>query len=180
MCTPGSHSQTWPIPFCRSKIHILPEMAPEGQHLVTEHNCSQQRESLSDSRISNGCRNAAFRADLYIRDLIRHKSHYFPVTFVVFSQFVLSVEAERLKAALFSASGIRLLIPRKKIISNPAPGWSSYTCRQSQQQECEFLGCSAGPWEQGWQRPVLFGNICILCCAHTSKNLPVPLHYHQE
>lgn len=101
MCTPGSHSQTWPIPFCRSKIHILPEMAPEGQHLVTEHNCSQQRESLSDSRISNGCRNAAFRADLYIQDLIRHKSHYFPVTFVVFSQFVLSVEAERLKAAVF-------------------------------------------------------------------------------
>lgn len=63
-----------------------------------------------------------FRADLYIRDLIRHKLHYFPVPFVVFSQFVLSVEGERLKAALFSASGIRLLIPRKKIISNPAPG----------------------------------------------------------
>lgn len=64
-----------------------------------------------------------FRADLYIRDLIRHKLHYFPVPFVVFSQFVLSVEGERLKAALFSASGIRLLIPRKKIISNPAPGF---------------------------------------------------------
>lgn len=63
-----------------------------------------------------------FRADLYIRDLIRHKLHYFPVPFVVFSQFVLSVEAERSKAALFSASGIRLLIPKKKIISNPAPG----------------------------------------------------------
>lgn len=39
----------------------------------------------------------------------------------VFPWFVLSVEAERLKEALFSASGIRLLIPRKKIISNPAP-----------------------------------------------------------
>lgn len=63
-----------------------------------------------------------FRADLYIGDLIRHKLHHFPVPFVVSSQFVLSVEDERLKAALFSASGIRLLRPRKKIISNPASG----------------------------------------------------------
>lgn len=46
----------------------------------------------------------------------------FPVPFVVFSQFVLSVEDERLKAALFSASGIRLLRLKMKIISNPASG----------------------------------------------------------
>lgn len=63
-----------------------------------------------------------FKADLHIQDLIRHKLHCFPVPFVVFSQFVISVETEKLKVALFSASGIRLLIPRKKIISNPVPG----------------------------------------------------------
>lgn len=61
---PGSHCQTWPIPFCRSKIHILPEMAPEGQHLVTQHNCSKQRESPSDSRISKAAGMLHVAADI--------------------------------------------------------------------------------------------------------------------
>lgn len=55
-----THATAKPGPFpSADQRSILPEMAPQGQHLETEHNCSKQRENLSDSRIPNGCRKAA-------------------------------------------------------------------------------------------------------------------------
>lgn len=100
--TPGVHPWVVLPNLAHSLLQIKdpPGMAPQGS-TWWQNTTALKRESLSDSRVSAGMWQQTARADLYSWDLIKHKLSYFPVPFVVISEFVLSVEAERLKKQLY-------------------------------------------------------------------------------
>lgn len=60
MCNTGSCCQTWPISFCRSKIQIMLEIAPEG-HLFDDktHPALNRDKPFGLQDFSNGCKTAA-------------------------------------------------------------------------------------------------------------------------
>lgn len=137
-----------------------------------------------------------FRADFYTHftDSIRSELHSFSSSFCLFlnvcstcwrwnvkNSYIFCLRDHASDTHERKSEAREYTLPfHPRQASHPAPGGSPGTFSQSLQQECKFLVCSAVPWEQDRQSPMLFRNTRTLCHAYTSTNTAVHLHWQQE